>query len=415
MSPGRSGPAKPFPPAPAWVKGLEHVGVTGTNGKTSTTRFASAALGSLVRPVASFTTLGAFLDEEPLEVTQSYRGMLDGVRSALDRHGRYAVLEVTSEVLSRGFAQRWPFRAAVFTNLTHDHLDAHGSPEHYFASKAQLFNALPREGGIAVVNGCDEVTELLLEVTPPSARRLAYGVASRGMATQPLDASAGPIGLTLEGTRAPIALAATLGGGSIELRTRAIGSIFLENALAAWLVAVALGADGAAAAAALARAAPPRGRFEVVAREPTTVVDYAHTPDALRRTLDTARALGKARVVAVFGAGGNRDAAKRPAMGAAAGAADRVIVTSDNPRDEDPARIAAAIAEAVPKSCDVTVDLDRARSIRTAVLDAGPDDIVVIAGKGHELTQTIGAEARSFSDVTVAQAAAAERQAKRAP
>lgn len=389
------------------------MGVTGTNGKTSTTRFTAAALGSLARPVASFTTLGAFLDEEPVEVAQSYRGVLDAVRSVLDRGGRYAVLEVTSEVLSLGFAQRWPFRAAVFTNLTHDHLDSHGSPEHYFASKAQLFKALPHEGGIAVVNGCDEVTELLLEVTPPGARRLAYGVAARGAATLPLDASAGAAQLSLEGTRAEITLAATLGGGSFELGTRAIGSIFLENALAAWLVAVALGADRVQAAAAVASAAPPRGRFEVVAREPTTVVDYAHTPDALRRTLDTARALGKARVVVVFGAGGNRDQAKRPAMGAAAAAADRVIITSDNPRDEDPAGIAAAIAEAVPKSCDVTIDLDRARSIRTAVLDAGPDDIVVIAGKGHELTQTIGGEARSFSDVLVAQAALAERRAER--
>lgn len=410
MSPGGR-TAKPFPPAPAWVKGLEHVGVTGTNGKTSTTRFTAAALGSLTRPVASFTTLGAFLDEQPLDVAQSYRGVLDAVRSALDRGGRYAVLEVTSEVLSLGFARRWPFRAAVFTNLTHDHLDTHGSPEHYFASKAQLFNALPPEGGIAVVNGCDEVTELLLEVTPKGARRLAYGVATRGSATLPLDASAGPVTVTLDGTCSTITRAASLGGGTLELRTRAIGSIFLENALAAWLCAVALGADPARAASAVAAASPPRGRFEVVAREPVVVVDYAHTPDALRRTLDTARSLGQARVVVVFGAGGNRDQAKRPAMGAAAAAADRVVVTSDNPRDEDPERIAAAIVDAVPKSCNPSIDLDRARAIREAVLAAGPDDVVVIAGKGHELTQTIGGEQRTFSDVAVAEAAVAERRA----
>ena len=392
------------------MKGLEHVGVTGTNGKTSTTRFTAAALGSLARPVASFTTLGAFLDEQPLDVAQSYQGVLDAVRAALDSGGRYAALEVTSEVLSLGFAQRWPFRVAVFTNLSHDHLDAHGSPEHYFASKAQLFNALPQEGGMAVVNGCDEVAELLLEVTPQSARRLAYGVAARGSAALPLDASASPALLTLEGTRSTITLAASLGGGSFELATRAIGSIFLENALAAWLAAVALGADPARAAGAIASVSPPRGRFEVVAREPIVVVDYAHTPDALRRTLDTARALGQARVVVVFGAGGNRDQAKRPAMGAAAAAADRVIVTSDNPRDEDPQRIADAILEAVPKSCDTSADLDRARAIREAVLAAGENDVVVIAGKGHELTQTLRGEQRTFSDVAVAKAAVAERR-----
>ncbi|HWP06574.1 MAG TPA: UDP-N-acetylmuramyl-tripeptide synthetase [Polyangiaceae bacterium] len=408
MSPGR-GASKPFPPAPAWVKGLEHVGVTGTNGKTSTTRFSAAALGSIARPVASFTTVGAFLDDQPIQVTASYRGVLDAVRSALERGGRYAVLEVTSEVLSLGFARRWPFRAAVFTNLSHDHLDAHGSPEHYFASKAQLFNALPRQGGLAVVNGCDDVAELLLEVTPESARRLLYGVASRGTATLPLDASASACAVTLEGTRAAVTLGPALGGGSVELCTRAIGAIFLENALAAWLLAVGLGAEPRAALAAVAGAAPPRGRFEVLAREPTVVVDYAHTPDALRRTLDTARALGKARVVVVFGAGGNRDKDKRPAMGAAAGAADRVIITSDNPRDEDPKDIAAAILEAVPKTCLASVDLDRARAIRRAVTEAGNGDIVVIAGKGHELTQTIGGVEREFSDVAVARAALAER------
>jgi UDP-N-acetylmuramoyl-L-alanyl-D-glutamate--2,6-diaminopimelate ligase len=411
LSPGRAGAKQPFPPAPAWVKGLEHVGVTGTNGKTSTTRFAAAALGSLARPVASFTTVGAFLDDEPLAVAASYRGVLDAVRSALERGGRYAVLEVTSEVLSMGFARRWPFRAAVFTNLSHDHLDAHGSPEHYFASKAQLFNALPHEDGVAVVNGCDEVTELLLEVTPASARRLIYGVATRGAATLPLDASVSDLTVTLEGTRALVTLGPNLGGGSVELRTRAIGAIFLENALAAWLAALGLGAEPRAALEALGRAPPPRGRFEIVAREPTVVVDYAHTPDALRRTLDTARALGKARVVVVFGAGGNRDKDKRPALGAAAGAADRVIVTSDNPRNEDPAHIAAAILEAVPKSCLSSLELDRARAIRTAVIEAGARDIVVIAGKGHELTQTIGGAIREFSDVAVAERAIAERGA----
>lgn len=404
----RDGAHKPFPPPPEWLRRVEHVGITGTNGKTSTTTFVAAALGAIARPVASYTTLGAHLDAEPVEVAPTYQGVLDIVRRALERGGRFAALEVTSEVLALGFARRWPFRAAVFTNLTHDHLDAHGSFEHYFASKAQLFNALPNDG-VAVVNGCDEVSELMLEVTPAGAQRLAYGVASRGAPAVPLAANAESVRVTLEGTSATVALGEALGGGSVELATRAVGEIFFENALAAWVVAVALGAERDAAAEAIAAISPPAGRFEILARDPVVVVDYAHTPDALARTLRTARALASGRVTVVFGAGGNRDREKRPALGAAAAAADHVILTSDNPRDEDPAAIAAAIRDGVPQSVLVELELDRAAAIRRAVLDAGARDVVVIAGKGHERTQTFAAETRAFSDADVALRAVSER------
>ena len=156
------------------------------------------------------------------------------------------------------------------------------------------------------------------------------------------------------------------------------------------------------------RAAPP-GRFEVVASHPWVVVDYAHTPDALARTLATARALAAARVTVVFGAGGDRDQGKRPELGAVARAADRIVLTSDNPRSEDPAAIAAAIRSAVPASHDVWVELDRARAIERAVLDAGPDDLVVLAGKGHETTQTAGARTQVSSDQELGRAAHARR------
>jgi UDP-N-acetylmuramyl tripeptide synthase len=200
-----------------------------------------------------------------------------------------------------------------------------------------------------------------------------------------------------------------LGGGSVELATRALGEIFFENALAAWVVAVAFGAPRDLAARAIAETPPPAGRFQVVAREPIVVVDYAHTPDALARTLETARALANGPVTAVFGAGGNRDREKRPALGAAAASVDRVVLTSDNPRDEDPADIAAAIRDGVPQSVLVELELDRAEAIRTAILGAGPRDVVVIAGKGHESTQTFGAETRAFSDVDIALRAVRER------
>jgi UDP-N-acetylmuramoyl-L-alanyl-D-glutamate--2,6-diaminopimelate ligase len=388
---------------------LEHVGVTGTNGKTSTTRFVAAALGSMARPVASFTTIGSFLDEEPIATTKSYRGVLDTILAAKERGGRYAALEVTSEVLALGFAQRWPFRVGVFTNLSHDHLDAHGTPEHYFASKAQLFHALPPGRGIAVVNGCDEVSDLLWEATAPGVRKLAYGVPSRGEARMPLDARARAVAVSLGGTHVTLELGSALGGGTLELTTRAIGEIFAENAVAAFVTALALGAEAAAAAKAIALAAPPPGRFQVVAQAPWIVIDYAHTPDALRRTLTTARQITSGRVCLVFGASGNRDAAKRPVMGAAAANADRVILTSDNARDEDPHVIAAAVREGMPRTLDVQIQLDRAVAIRTAVLEATSDDLIVIAGKGHETTQLIAGVSREFSDADVALRACRER------
>jgi UDP-N-acetylmuramoyl-L-alanyl-D-glutamate--2,6-diaminopimelate ligase len=391
------------------VSELEHVGITGTNGKTSTTRLVAAALGSLTKPVASFTTVGSFLDEEPIATAKSYRGVLDTIFAAKQRGGRYAVLEVTSEVLALGFARRWPFRVGVFTNLSHDHLDAHCTPEHYFASKAQLFHALPPERGIAVVNGCDEVADLLFEATPAGVRKLAYGIASRGEAQVPLDARVVAVAVSLTGTHLTLELGPALGGGSCELTTRAIGEIFAENAVAAFVTALALGAQSDAAARAIAAATPPAGRFQVVAEEPCVVIDYAHTPDALRRTLLTARQLARGRVILVFGASGNRDKAKRPVMGEAAASADRVILTSDNARDEDPHVIAAAVRAGMPHALDVVLELDREQAIQCAVLDAESQDVIVIAGKGHETTQLIAGVSREFSDAEVARRALAER------
>lgn len=404
-----AGVNKPFPPAPAWVHELTHVGVTGTNGKTSTTRFAAAGLAALGRPVPSITTLGAFLDDEPLATPHTRAGMLGALELGRARGASHAVLEVTSEVLARGFARAWPFRAAVFTNLTHDHLDAHGSAEHYFASKAQLFHALP-DDGIAVINGCDEVSDLLLEVTPSHARKLAYGVASRGEPKVPLVATAGAVEVALDGTSARVELGPELGSGSIQLATRAVGEIFLENMLAACVVSLALGCPRSALLARLAAAPAPAGRFQIIAREPTVVIDYAHTPDALCRTVATARRVTRGKVSIVFGAGGHRDRNKRPAMGAAVAAADRVVITSDNPRDEEPAAIAAAVKEGIPSHVGASVVLDRASAIREAVLAAGAADVVVIAGKGHEHTQTVGSIVRPFSDAEVAAAALAERR-----
>src|SRR6187402_3795941 len=190
---------RPPPAAPPWASALFSVGVTGTNGKTSTTAMIAALLGELVRPVARVTTVGAFLDEERQEVAPHYAGFLETLQRCLERGGRYAALEFTSEALAMGFAKAWPCRVAAFTNLSLDHSDAHGSPEHYLASKAQLFMALA-SGGTAILNGRDSAAQLLSEVIPAGVEVLTYGVPSRGEAWAPLDLAAHSLELSFQGT-----------------------------------------------------------------------------------------------------------------------------------------------------------------------------------------------------------------------
>lgn len=399
-----------FPPPPAWARELRTVGVTGTNGKTSTTRWVAAALRTLNRgPVVRVTTVGAFLDDERLDVEETYEGFVAAMAAGRSAGGSFAAIEVTSEVLALGFVHAWPIEVGVFTNLSHDHLDAHRSAEHYLASKAQLFVHLPRDG-TAVLNAFDPASALIHEVVADGARVLTYGVPSRGeQATRgAIDVRASSVRVTWDGTEIEIE-----SNGALELprsfTVRAIGEIYAENALAALTGAIAAGANAAAAAAAIGGASPPEGRFEVVARAPYVVVDYAHSPDALARTLRTARSLATGELTVVFGAGGNRDVTKRAAMGEAARAADRVILTSDNPRDEDPVAIAAAIREGLAGHRSVDVVLDRVEAIALAVRDAKADDVVVIAGKGHERTQTIAGATRSMSDAELARVAHARR------
>jgi len=391
---------RPPPAAPPWASSLFSVGVTGTNGKTTTTSMTAALLGELARPVARITTVGAFLDEERQEVPPHYAGFLETLERCLHRGGRYAALEFTSEALALGFAKAWPCRVAVFTNLSLDHSDAHGSPEHYLASKAQLFMALPA-GATAVLNGRDPAAQLLSEVIPPGVEVLTYGVPSRGDAWAPLDLAAHSIRLGWEGTHFELEPCARFPALPRELSIRAIGEIFVENALAALGAALASRVPAVAAAEALARVAPPPGRFQVVRERPYAVVDYAHTPDALSRTLETARALTSGRVCVVFGAGGQRDRGKRPLMGAAARGADRVIVTSDNPRNEDPVSIIAEIVAGLGDHPDVIREVDRARAIELALRGSAPQDLVLIAGKGHELEQEFAGVRTAFSDVAV--------------
>ncbi len=402
-------PRLTIPTPPTWADRIATVGVTGTNGKSTTTTWLAAALRRLGGPVVRITTLGFYVDDDELALPKDYDGFVEAMRVGLERGARHAAIELTSEALGRGFARAWPCRVGVFTNLTHDHLDAHGTPEHYLASKAQLFVSLP-PGGTAVLNGCDPSSELLAEIVPKGARVRTYGVASRGHPVLPLDACATEIAATWAGTR----VTGTIDGAPLDLTTAGLGAIYAENALAALLGAEAMGVPREAAIEALAAAPPPRGRFEVVSERPHVVVDYAHSPDALARTLEAARALldadGRGGALwVVFGAGGARDREKRGPMGAAARVADHVVLTNDNPRDERPESIVAQILEGLGDHPSARVELERHLAIRHAVQCAAPNDAVLLCGMGHEGTQTIGGVRRAFSDREVALAALAER------
>jgi UDP-N-acetylmuramoyl-L-alanyl-D-glutamate--2,6-diaminopimelate ligase len=380
------------------------VGVTGTNGKTTTTSLVAAALSCLSAPIPRVTTIGFFVGEEKLELAGDYRGFLRTLKLGRERGARHAAIELTSQALGLGFFNAWPCKIGVFTNLTRDHVDQHGSPEHYLASKAQLFVNLP-PGGSAILNGCDPASQLLAEVIPEGVRVLYYGARSRGEPLVPLDLEAEEVELSWQGTRAGLKGSARLGPIPQALELRAIGDVFVENGLAALCAAVAMGAPASAAAAAMAEAPAPSGRFEVVRREPYVVVDYAHTPDALRRTLGAARQLCRGRLAVVFGAGGDRDQPKRPMMGEAASGADQVWLTSDNPRSENPLSIAEAIRGGLADHPNVTIELDREVAITRAIRAAQAEDVVLIAGKGHEAEQDVAGTRRHFSDAEVARRA----------
>lgn len=406
-------------------------GVTGTNGKTTTTSMIEAIVAASGEHHARVTTLGAWVDDEAVAEGPTLEAFARAIELGASAGIRTLALETTSRALAEGFAHRWPVKVAVFTNLSRDHLDYHGDPEHYLAAKAQLFMLLPADGA-AVLNACDPASALLDEVTPAGIRRLGYAGARARVAPEcerlPLTLAARSVELGLDGTRVllePSPLAEALGGA---LTLAVVGEHNVDNALAAALAAHALGYSAAHIARGLARFPGVRGRFERVYRDPCVIVDYAHSPDALGRTLELGRRLaGAGKLICVFGCGGGSDPGKRAEMGrVAAELSDDVIVTSDNPRDEDPAEIARAVMagvealreeraagsrKQVSREVCSTTELDRAAAIRRAIEIArqGRGDIVVIAGKGHETTQWVGDSTFPFDDAEVARAVCRER------
>ena len=397
--------ARPVPAAAAWAASMFSIGVTGTNGKTSTSWMIAAALRAAALSVLRITTLGVALDDAPLPRGKRFADFLATLELAAARGCRHAVIETTSLALAQGYARAWRFDLGVFTNLSVDHFGTHGSWEHYLAAKAQLLIHLG-PGSVAVLNAADPHALYLDQAIPADVARRWYAAPGRGEQLHAADLAAVGCEIGPHGTRvrlAPSPAADALGGA---LETRMVGEVFGENALAAALAGLGAGLPADAVARGIAACPVVPGRFEVLDHGPdraTVAVDYAHSPDALLHTCATARRLaGDARVIVVFGAGGGGTLDKRREMGEAVGArADLAVVTSDNPRDEDPATIAAALLEGLRAGgrARPELELDRGLAIAGALATARAGDVVVIAGKGHEHGQVVRGRSTPFSDV----------------
>ncbi len=392
---------RPTPPPFPWAGDFTTVGTTGTNGKTSTTFLLAHALRGGGASAIAITTLGYWIDDElQTDLPRSLAGFHEVFRRAHARGIRHAAVECTSKALAEGYAKRWRFDVGVFTNLSPDHLSTHGSWEHYLAAKAQLFVHLG-PGRTAVLNAADPHALLLDRAIPGDVRRVWFCAPGRGPRLHDAELEAEAVEVDADGTRVRLRsseLATQLGG---ELRVRMVGEVFGENALAAAAGAVAAGIPADAVAHGLASCPPVPGRFEIVHRDPIVAIDYAHSPDALARTCDTARTLARGRVIVVFGAGGESTPEKRHPMGVEVGTrVDLAIVTNDNPRREDPDAIAAMVEAGVREGgrAAVRIELDRARAIELALATATADDVVVVAGKGHEDGQVVGTATLPFSD-----------------
>lgn len=373
---------------------LRVVGVTGTNGKTTTAFLVREILEGAGVSCGLLGTVKQVVGgvEEEVERTTPEAIELQAIfRRMLAEGDRACAMEVSSHALSLHRADAIHFEVALFTNLTQDHLDFHADMEDYFAAKRKLFEAGP---GTAIVN-----------VDDPYGRRLAEELDCVTFSAEGAEADYGARDVSFDSSGAEFTVGLP-SGREIAVRTGLPGHFNVANALGAFAAAEALGVEPETAAAGLARAARVPGRFEPIdeGQEFVVLVDYAHTPDSVENALRAARRLTSGRLISVFGAGGDRDRDKRPKMGrAGAELSDLVVITSDNPRSEDPDSIVAEVAAGASTAQELEVEPDRRAAIALALSRAAPGDTVVIAGKGHEQGQEFaGGRKIPFDDREVA-------------
>ena len=395
------------------------IGITGTNGKTSTAYLLESILeASGARPgvIGTINVRHAGVRRPAPVTTPESLDLMRTLREMADHGVTHVVMEVSSHALDQGRVRDCPLDVVVFTNFSRDHLDYHGTMDAYFRAKSLLFRS-PREGGAlgegpAVINLDDPRGADMASLCERRVR--SYGLGRKCEVRAEI----------LREDRRGLGVRILAPEGTFEVQSRMIGRINVYNMLAATGAALSLGLKTGAVAAGIERLDGVPGRLERIrnARGLSLVVDYAHTPDALQKALETVRPLVHGRLITVFGCGGDRDRGKRPEMGALAGRlSDLAVVTSDNPRTEDPLEIIAQVEEGVrasglapvhnggdPLGRGYLVEPDRRRAIGRAVRSAGPDDLVLIAGKGHEDYQVLGTGKIHFDDREEAALAAGE-------
>ena len=380
---------------------LQLVGVTGTNGKTTTAYLVRSILDSRGSKTGLIGTIEYAVGDRIVPATHTTPESLElnGLLARMADEGcSAAVMEVSSHALQQHRVHGLAYRAAVLTNLTQDHLDYHGTMQAYFEAKKMLFENL-EPGSWGIVNLDDEWGKKVLDAT--CGRTLTYGIhGSAGVRAR-------DISLSMRGTVFTIVHA----GEETAIDSPLVGRFNVSNILAAFATGIALGIPKPAMQQAIRSMKCVRGRFETLASPHgwTAVVDYAHTPDALEKTLEAVHDVFdsgvRGRVITVFGCGGNRDRTKRPKMArVAAGLSDITVITSDNPRHENPERIIDEIMTGVPDGARVFREPDRREAIGTALRLAAPGDVVLIAGKGHETYQVVGDQKLDFSDREVVEA-----------
>jgi len=387
---------------------MQVVGITGTNGKTTTSYLVQSIFEAAGVMCGLLGTVAYRIGDKAIEATRTTPEppAVQGLMRQMVAAGCGAcAMEVSSHALALHRVGGVQFAAAVFTNLTRDHLDFHADMENYFAAKRRLFEMLPA-GAPSIVNVDDPRGQSLAESV---ARPVTYAIG------RPADVAPGQLAFSLAGLR----FDARTPRGVVRVESSMLGRPNAYNILAAVAVTTALDVPVEAIEAGVRRLSGVPGRFQVASTDSddiTVIVDYAHTDDALRNLLETARPMAARRLITVFGAGGDRDRTKRPLMGmVAARLSDVVIITSDNPRSEDPVRIIDEVkrgseAEVRASGAELVTIVDREDAILDAVMRALEGDVVLIAGKGHETYQEVGKQRLPFDDVAVARKALSLRR-----
>lgn len=383
------------------ARALSLVGVTGTSGKSTTVSMLRHLLDEGTARAASVGTLGVLVgsagDPFPGGAGLTTPGGVELqrlLRALVDAGVRRVAMEVSSHALDQGRVAGLEFAAAIFTNLSRDHLDYHGTMERYLEAKARLISHLT-PSGTAVINADDGHWDAL----PAAPRRLRYGIERDGTVRDDTDLTARHVTFAPDGSRWEL----TMGHDASAVALPLIGDFNVSNALGAAGGASALGMPLAEIAARLSCLPQVPGRLERILDLPAVLRDYAHKPDALERALSAVRPFVPGRIILVFGCGGDRDRGKRPIMGEIAGRlADVVILTSDNPRTEDPERILDEIEAGMTGIAHERIE-DRRHAIARAMEVALPGDLVVLAGKGHETYQIRGTETHPFDERAIVQ------------